>query len=79
MPITKQHFRDAAAIVNSIREGHWTNEAPIWADASFMRDTSDAMAYTRAVWTAEAFIKVFREYNPRFNETTFLRACGLVS
>ena len=33
--------------------------------------------FVRAVWTAEAYILLFREWNPRFNVHTFLVACGL--
>jgi hypothetical protein len=72
--MTKQHFIRAAEIVKSIRDGHWTDEPPAWADNLVLMSHS----YTRAVQTAEAFLFLFKEYNPRFDEQRFLVACGLV-
>ena len=78
--MTRQHFQHAAIIVKAIRDGYWTDDFPSWADdsrnVSIMDLNSDY--YTRAVQTAEAFIKLFREFNPRFNQAKFLKACGLV-
>ncbi len=38
----------------------------------------ESINYTRAVQTAEAFILLFRQFNPLLDETRFLVACGLV-
>jgi hypothetical protein len=38
----------------------------------------DDACYIRAVWTAEAFIMLFQQHNPRFDTQRFLIACGLV-
>ena len=73
--VTKKVFIRAAEIVKSIRDGHWTNEPPAWADNLVIMSHS----YTRAVQTAEAFLMLFKEYNPRFDEQRFLVACGLVN
>lgn len=74
--MTKRHFIAAAAQVCAIRDGHWTNEPPNWTpqphDARFA-----VSSFERAVWTAEAYILLFREFNPRFDQHTFLVACGL--
>jgi len=82
------HFTRAAQIVNSIRDEQWTHEAPSWANEYFPDGRraydgtpsfdEDTVAYTRAVQTAEAFIAMFQEFNPRFNRDKFLSACGLV-
>jgi hypothetical protein len=84
--MTKKHFVRAAEMVKAIRDGGWTHEAPEWAPTPYGHDlevsTEDMgnllVDYVRAVQTAEAFILLFREFNPRFNQQTFLRACGLV-
>ena len=73
--VTKKHFIRAAEIVQSIRSGFWTNEPPDWADSEAIRPIS---SYQRAVQTAEAFIVLAREFNPRFDAQRFLIACGLV-
>lgn len=81
--MTRQHFEQMAAIVRSILNGEWTNEAPAWCkDVRYGRimyapDEEDA-TYTRAVQTAEAFIHLASSVNPRFDRARFLRACGLV-
>lgn len=75
--MTKQHFIAAADQVNSIRDGCWSNEPPKWAlpsPASFYTSS-----FERAVWTAEAYILLFKQFNPRFDADRFLRACGLVA
>ena len=84
--MTKQHFIRAAEIVKSIRDGNWTNEPPSWLAPSILHALYSAPyltgweeeAYTRAVQTAEAFLMLFKEYNPRFDEQRFLQAAGLV-
>ena len=85
--MTKQHFERAAAQIKAILDGHWTTEFPSWADrhgnivGPIEVDTEDNgnldVHYTRAVWTAEAYILLFREFNPRFDVSRFLIACGL--
>src|SRR3990167_1278540 len=87
--ITKQHFIRAAEIVAAIRAGEWTDELPAWAPVlpwsgnSSIEIITDEhgnlnVSHIRAVWTAEAFIHLFREWNPRFNQHRFLVGCGLV-
>ena len=81
--MTKQHFVRAAKLVNHIRQGHWTNDLPAWAPRQHtVVEVNDDLgnidsAYIRAVWTAEVFINLFVEFNPRFDRTRFLIACGL--
>ena len=79
--MTKKHFQQMAEIVHAILYGCWTDEPPYWADPlrGDWQSSFDAtqMHYTRAVQTAEAFIVVCREFNPRFDEQQFLVACGL--
>lgn len=71
------HFIRAAELVAAILHGTWTHEFPPWADAKLNISAEDGDTdYTRAVWTAEAFILLFTAYNPRFDSTRFLRACG---
>lgn len=60
--MTRVHFQRAAEIVRATRD---------------VRDNLDAND-VRAVWTAEAFILLFQQFNPRFDEQRFLQACGLV-
>lgn len=84
--ISKQHFIRAAQIVDNIRQGHWTNEPPTWATGKPDHDTKmtlvlawdDPTPRQRAIQTAEAFIALFGEWNPRFDTQRFLVACGLV-
>mgnify|MGYP001565881769 FL=1 len=76
--MTKKHFEAAAALVTAILHDEWTPEAPEWAPRSFT-DTSNEPAYERAVFSAEAFICLFREFNQRFDQQRFLRACGLAA
>ena len=73
--MTKQHFIRAAEIVKSIRDGDWTDEMPSWAEKY---RASGYFARDRAIQTAEVFLLLFKEYNPRFDETRFLVACGLI-
>ncbi len=85
--MTKRHFVRAAKLVNSIRTGEWTHDAPDWVEDTPDDDDEplydaawgdiESIDYTRAVQTAEAFILLFREFNPRFDRDEFLRACGL--
>lgn len=83
--MTRNHFNHAASMVKAIADGKWTDEPPFWAesipdgevDAGYSRvETVDN--YTRAVQTAEAFIMLFTAFNPLFDQTRFLQACGLV-
>jgi len=77
--ISKQHFIRAAEIVKSILEGHWDNSSPDWAERWDYNDGANTITPRgRAVQTAEAFLLLFKEYNPRFDEQRFLQACGLV-
>lgn len=79
--MTRKHFIDAAEIVRNILGGVWALDSPSWAtdvDIPVYDHESELSArYLRAVWTAEAFIVLFREHNPRFDESRFLIACGL--
>lgn len=84
--MTKQHFSQAASMVNAILNGEWTNIPPEWANADDMLEwhmttnhTEWNGDYTRAVQTAEAFILLFQRDNPRFDQQRFLQACGLVA
>lgn len=71
-------------MVRAILKGQWTNDPPAWADENVYYDMVPVLAsssdayYTRAVQTAEAFILLFRAFNPLFDESRFLAACGLV-
>jgi hypothetical protein len=77
MTLTKKHFIRAAAIVNAIREGNWTNELPSWGRNR--SGVSPAVTgFERAVYTAEALVLLFSENNPRFDTNRFLVACGLL-
>ena len=76
--MTKQHFIRAAQLVRSIRDGNWTNDFPAWFDRRDVGQSFIVTAEHRAVMTAEAFIALFSEFNPRFDRTRFLVACGLV-
>ena len=81
--MTKKHFIAAANLVSSIRKGEWTNEPPAFANhncyvpAWTEQDKDDI--YTRAIQTAEAFIILFRSFNPRFDDKSFLKACGFTN
>ncbi len=84
--MTKMHFTRAAEMVKAIVDGHWTSELPRFAQDWHGGDIIEVESaivgnlspeYVRAVWTAEAFIILFRGYNPRFDEQKFLVACGL--
>jgi hypothetical protein len=83
MPITKQHFEDAAQLVEAILRGDWTHESPSWAipwNGTLEIESSTQgnlnTDYIRAVWTAEAFVIFFSQWNPRFDRERFLKACG---
>lgn len=75
--MTKQHFIRAAEIVRAINDGDWTHEAPDWANFNDYYPAAIMEHYTRAVQTAEVFIMLFSEHNPRFDYQRFLVACGL--
>lgn len=85
----KRHFEHAASMVRSILYGKWTSEFPSWADrhgnivgpieVDTEADGNLDANYTRAVWTAEAFILLFTAYNPLFDRDRFLIACGLMT
>lgn len=84
---TRNEFEQAAAQVAAILAGHWTFEAPDWAistadsglyDPGVYDEATERNArYTRAVWTAEAYILLFSNANARFDRAIFLHACGL--
>ena len=81
--MTKKHFIAAANLVSSILKGEWTNDSPYWANpswADYEVDTPNAgnlsANYVRATQTAEAFIILFRSFNPQFDDKRFLKACG---
>lgn len=74
--MTKKHFILAASMVKAILNDEWTHEPPDWAVRHLVH-TECTENYTRAVQTAEAFILLFRGFNPRFDENRFLIACGL--
>lgn len=83
--MTKRHFLRAAEIVLAIRQGEWTHEPPEWVEVFHTGRTDDYWCvdglfnnYTRAAATAEAFIALFREFNPDFHTDRFLIACGLM-
>jgi hypothetical protein len=79
--MTKKHFDAMAALVQQIRDGNWTPDAPAWAEP---RDNgrfdyqNTINPFDRAVQTAEAFIILANQFGGRFDEQRFLRACGLV-
>ncbi len=76
--MTKKHFIRAAAIVDAIRSGHWAMIPPSWADPNSVSFGIEATPdYDRAVHTAEVFILLACEFNPRFDTNRFLIACGL--
>lgn len=83
--MTKRVFTFAAQQVAAILVGQWTHEPPAWATGEYDActynpgpRTDTSVDYTRAVQTAEAFILLFKAFNPLFDETRFLQACGLV-
>ena len=80
--MTKKHFIAAASLVRAIRDGLWTMELPSWAtyngyptavdgpiEVSTEMDGNLSPAYVRAVWTAEAFILLAQQFNPRFDRS----------
>jgi hypothetical protein len=76
--VTKKHFEAMAAIVKAILDGKWTNERPDWATDGEFGDLLHATTNAnRAVQTAEAFIVLCEQNNPRFDRQRFLVACGL--
>lgn len=89
--MTKRHFIVAAEQVKAILSGEWTNDLPDWAlqrDWTAFSplgrieiDTENGgnvdVYVLRAIWTAEAYICLFKQFNPRFNVDRFLIACGL--
>jgi len=73
--MTKKHFIHAANLVQSIATPRLSGEeVEVSTESLGNLNARDV----RAMWTAEAFVSLFREYNPRFNEQKFLQACGLV-
>lgn len=75
--MSKKDYVSAAAIVDNIRTGNWTNEPPNWANPGLVSSGIEATPeYDRAVQTAEAFIVLFSAM-PRFDRQRFLVACGL--
>src|SRR6266853_652664 len=72
--MTKMHFERAAEMVKRMLDGRW----PTDIETITPEDGNICPHHVRALWTAEAFVSLFREYNPRFNEQKFLQACGLV-
>ena len=78
--MTKKHFQAAAAQVKSILDGDWTHEPPEWTNETHYNEVSIAWPdYVRAVQTAEAYILLFQEFNPRFDQQQFMKACGLAA
>lgn len=82
---TRNEFEIAARQVKAILQGEWTIDAPSWADGDrydvsachFDHESELSWRYTRAVWTAEAYIQLFAPLNARFDRAIFLYACGL--
>jgi len=68
------HFERAAELVQSI-----TTPKFLGQNVELSTETLGNLPARdiKASWIAEAFISLFREYNPRFNEKKFLIACGL--
>jgi hypothetical protein len=67
-----------ASIVRSILDGEWTNDSPEWSNRWDYNDGANTITpYARAVQTAEAFIHLAEQWNPRFDADRFLVACGL--
>lgn len=84
--LTRPHMNHAANIVNEIRKGNWTMDSPDWSPIEFIALEFDSpgsgnldVNLVRAVMTAEAFIVLFRAFNPLFSSERFLKACGLSS
>jgi phosphoenolpyruvate carboxylase len=76
MAVSRNEMEHAASMVQQIINGNWSPDAPSWADDDAMvRSSIDS--YSRAVYTAEAFIIFFQAFNPRFDTSRFLIACGL--
>ena len=85
MTTTAKMVSGATFIVREILDGRWASEPPLWASrVRFVTPVIGNWAsieeydYTRAVQTAEAFCVLFAEMVPEFDETRFLRACGLI-
>lgn len=78
--MTKKHFEFMAALVNRVRVGDWGNYIPEWADADEVSfGYSEQPDYDSAVRIAESFIALAEAFNPHFDRSRFLRACGLES
>lgn len=75
--MTKKHFVAMAAIVSNVRTGEWTTDAPYWA-RSYIKAHGDTDRTRTACHIAEAFIVLALANNPRFDESRFLQACGIV-
>jgi len=77
--MTKMHFQHAAGMVKAILQGEWTRDFPVWVCIERVGRTNHLEdEYEQACIVAEAFILLFRAFNPRFDKQRFLVACGLV-
>lgn len=86
--MNKRHFEHMAAIVKAIHDGKWSHTQPEWVGPTDRSDEwrtleiSDELGnldinIVRAIMTAEAFINLASQWNPLFDRTRFLYACGL--
>ena len=78
--MTRKHFIRAAEMIRSIHAGHWSKELPGYSTHEMRKlgRSTHVTAFERATLTAEAFITLAQEFNPRFDTYRFLIACGLV-
>lgn len=78
--MTKKHFIRAAEIVRSIHSGHWSRDLPGYSTYEVERlgRSTHVTDFERATLTAEVFIILAQEFNPRFDTQRFLVACELV-
>lgn len=77
LTMTKCVFEAAAEMVQNILKEKWTDDPPAWTKECYAHlDATPGL--DRAVFIAEAFIILFSASNPRFDQTRFLVACGLV-
>ena len=68
--MTKQNFETAARIVRDIVDGPFYPKAPKSA-----KETRTSKLEAKAVCTA--FVLLFRDDNPRFDQERFIKACGV--
>lgn len=86
----RSDFKQAADLVRAILHGGWTFDTPAWAGPTMQPldmdepnidpaegGCMDEFTYTRAVWTAEAFIIYFEVTSLAFRPEKFLIECGL--